>query len=241
VIAGICVGIVVASLLGIACYWKLKNEKDRKDQMRAMTSLVEHEKSRQSSKVHPSLQCNGQIPCYDHAAYSSIEEDEPDVTKSALSQQVAALRPYTDTLHVMLAEVRQRNRQLTPGDNRSYVYRNVIQQLCRVLNILNSPDGQESIPEDGAALMCWTQKTLKAYLLTHAPVTWESAGSVTGTLQSTFKPDQRLVPKQHLTGDHYSNNYRYERYDGIDMNIKESYNDLSMIHLEDRFTDPIEV
>ena len=47
-------------------------------------------------------------------------------------------------------------------------YRNVIQQLCRVLNILNSPDGQESIPEDGAALMCWTQKTLKAYLLTHA-------------------------------------------------------------------------
>lgn len=75
--------------------------------------------------------------------------------------QLEQLRPHTETLMQLLAQIRPKLRAMDPMDARVPTYKGVIHQLCRVLVLLHRKETGPSIPSDALGLIEWAQQMLE--------------------------------------------------------------------------------
>lgn len=257
IVIGVGFGIFLTGIAVLCFCWKSKDNGLKKQKPRP-PSRLEIEKVQSSGLVNKAFENiytqNGTLPngtaSLNGAPNGKVlngvmpkrpNEPPPPPKLQMFTDLVRELRPQLDTFLSMLKEVKIRNRGLQNGDSRSYVYKNVIHQLIRVLTLLNSETEEQDVPSDGVLLLRWAQSLLQKYLAINDPEYWEP-GSPVGTLTSTFKPDHKLVPHGVAPGIHHSNNsFKYERYDPDELDdISEDYKSLS-IQLDHDFTEPIEV
>ncbi|XP_046380318.1 uncharacterized protein LOC124151746 [Haliotis rufescens] len=105
-----------------------------------------------------------QFPVYDNKGFES--ESQLSVRQNVINsdvylQQLEELRPHTETLMMVLSQIRRKLRSMDQSDPRVPTYKGVIHQLCRVLVLLHKKDPTVSIPSDALGLIEWAQQMLE--------------------------------------------------------------------------------
>ncbi|XP_036367969.1 hybrid signal transduction protein dokA-like isoform X1 [Octopus sinensis] len=104
-----------------------------------------------------------------NATTNSPETEEVNISDSCvIDEQVyfyklEKMRPHKKTLEELLSQVRTRLRAMNSDDTRVPTYKGVINQLCRVLGLLNKNELNNSVPADALGLLEWAKQMLNDY------------------------------------------------------------------------------
>ncbi|XP_046576175.1 uncharacterized protein LOC124284155 [Haliotis rubra] len=105
-----------------------------------------------------------QFPVYDNKGFESeshLSLRQNVINSDVYLQQLEQLRPHTETLMMVLSQIRRKLRGMDQSDPRVPTYKGVIHQLCRVLVLLHKKDPTVSIPSDALGLIEWAQQMLE--------------------------------------------------------------------------------
>ncbi|XP_014788049.1 uncharacterized protein LOC106882014 [Octopus bimaculoides] len=106
------------------------------------------------------------IPVFDNKGYETEEVNISDscvIDEQVYFYKLEKMRPHKKTLEELLCQVRTRLRAMNSDDTRVPTYKGVINQLCRVLGLLNKNELNNSVPADALGLLEWAKQMLNDY------------------------------------------------------------------------------
>ncbi|CAI9738232.1 Hypothetical predicted protein [Octopus vulgaris] len=106
------------------------------------------------------------IPVFDNKGYETEEVNISDscvIDEQVYFYKLEKMRPHKKTLEELLSQVRTRLRAMNSDDTRVPTYKGVINQLCRVLGLLNKNELNNSVPADALGLLEWAKQMLNDY------------------------------------------------------------------------------
>ncbi|KAK7113582.1 uncharacterized protein [Littorina saxatilis] len=159
IVAGVGAGLVLCLVvILIVCIYIRKTRKK-------VTLQNQHYKA-----AHMEMGNIKQYPVYDNQGYDN--EMNGDLKTGVIDPVVYAhhleqLRPHTETLMMLLSQIRPKLRAMDPADPRVSTYKGVIHQLCRVLVLLHKKDAGSSIPSDALGIIEWAHQMLEDHRQQH--------------------------------------------------------------------------
>ncbi|CAH1794397.1 unnamed protein product [Owenia fusiformis] len=160
IIAGVCCVIVITVIIAIVVYWRMKKTSNKKQRNIAAYAL-EAQRAKQMQEDTISQSAYNTDTMRSLQSLSSLP-GEPVVLE--FLQQIDLLKPHKHTLVAMWKETKDKLLSVQEGDSRIAIYKNVIQQLTRVLNLLHKKPNQLRMPPDGNTLLKWAERILKLYI-----------------------------------------------------------------------------
>nr|XP_006814654.1 PREDICTED: uncharacterized protein LOC100368931 [Saccoglossus kowalevskii] len=169
IIGGITMGIVIALIVGLACFFHQKRTHGNFDFLYGKPSKQQENKQEGINIVNQKYERN--TGTYRNGSASEVPvrvnsrkaANLGKVDKVEFIRQVTELKPHAHVFLKMLNDVRKKYRSVKHGSPRATTYKAVIRDLSRVLFILNKKDSQLKVPPDGNQLLKWAASTLKNY------------------------------------------------------------------------------